>query len=194
MCIRDRSPVKPIKEVPKVPMKEMIKLPVIEEETHMELPKISQSKKPKKEEKVIEQTPVAPIYHHYYHHCCPPLYHNCFPEMAGGFIPHQHMQQGHMVPPMPLQPQQMMHPHDCGCHATTPQMQQYQMREQLPFPGMNVEPFGYQTYFGEPPMQQEFKGLPHSIEKPFPIPPAYPSFPESNVRDGNQDQQTNEDK
>ncbi len=192
-----QAPVKPKKELPKVPMKEMIQMPVIEEELPKELPKALKTKKPKKEEKVTHQMPVAPIYHHYYHHCCPPLYHNCFPvmgEIAGGFMPHHHMQQGHMVLPMSQHAQQMMHPQDCGCHAVAPQMQQYQMREPMPFPEMNFAPFGYQTYVDGPQFQSAPKESPRLIEKPFPMPPAYPAFSESNTRRDNQEQQTNEEK
>jgi morphogenetic protein associated with SpoVID len=225
------KPLTPIKEVPIVkelpkvpmkPMKEMIKMPVMEEPP-AKLPKTSPPKKPKKqkEEKVSHQVPVAPICYHYYHHCCPPTYHHCFPvmgEMAGGFMPHHHMHHGHMMQehhmqmhenlmyhqpmPMPLQQQQMMQSHDCGCQAAGPPFSPYQMREQIPVPFL--EPIGHQPYMVESQRQQTYPELPpfqpnlnheftQSIEKSFPMPPQYPANSELNHRKNKEEQRTDDE-
>lgn len=180
---QQKAPLKP-KEVPKMPvkpMKEMIKMPVMEEPP-MEMPKSPPPKKKvKKEEKVNEQAQVAPITYHYYHHCCPPPFHPCFPvmgEMTNGFMPHHHMQQGQMFHQFPSHSQQMHQP--CGCHGIDQQMQQFQMREQIPMQGSNFTTLGYQPNINESQIQSVSGELPYSIEKPFPFPPAYPSFTENN--------------
>lgn len=192
---QQKSPTKPTKEIQKAPvkpMKEMIKMPVMEE-LPIEQPKVPQAKKPKKNIKVDEQSPVAPICYHYYHHCCPPLFQHCFPvmnEMTGGFMPHHHMQQGHMIQPLPIQPQQMGQP--CGCHVTNQHMQQYQMREQLPMPEVNFAPPVHQPYGYEPQVQPVPEAQLYSIEKPFPFPPPYPSFSEDSTREVEQTDKTDE--
>src|SRR5690625_2836864 len=182
----------PIKETPKVPvkpMKEMIKMPVMEEQPK-EKPKTSEPKKPKKEEKIHEQKPVGPICYHYYHHCCPPFFHPCHPvmnEMPGGFMPqHHHMEKAHTFAPMPIMPQQNIQPQPCGCHGIGQQMQPFQMREYMPEPGVNVEPLGVgyqpqmnQTQVYPAPEQQAT----HSFEKPFPFPPSYPTYSNDHTRE-----------
>lgn|SRR5690625_489287 len=182
----------PIKETPKSPvkpMKEMIKMPVMEE-LPKEKPKTPQPKKTEKEEEIHKQKPIGPICYHYYHHCCPPVFHPCHPvmnEMQGGLMPYHHMEQGHMFTPMPIMPQQNIQP--CGCHGTGQQMHPFQMREYLPEPGVNFAPLGVES---QPYMNQSQaypvpeQQMTHSFEKTFPFPPSYPTYSREHTREVDQ--------
>lgn len=180
-----KESIKPKKETTKSPVKpmtEMIKMPVMEEST----PETPKSKKPKKEE-VKEEKPVSPICYHYYHHCCPPLFHHCMPvmnDMTGGFMPYHHMEQGNMLSPMPILPQQMGQP--CGCQGQGQQLYPYQMREQIPMPGVHFAPWGHAHDMNE----SQFNPSVEEQPKPFPFPPPYPSYFEAHTRE---DRQTDDD-
>lgn len=187
------KPEMPMKQTPQVPpkqhkpietkitpqpIKEMIELPMMQEETIPHLPEFSQQEQIGSQQQPLTEPPG----NQYFQPCCPPVHHHYY-SIMGQMSPGQHMQQGHpMQQPMS---QHAINPCHCGCESFMP-FRQHAMQGQMPqpFPLPNEGPMGYQSSY-EQRNEPIFHGAPmysplpnndvnHPIGNPFPMPPGFP--------------------
>lgn len=175
---------------PQQPIKEMIEMPMMQEEVAPSLPEMPLPNQTQ------AHTHTEPICHYCSQPCCKPVHYHYYPPM-GQMLPDQHIQQGqpmHQPTMPPAHAQYPVNPPDCGCKSALP-MQQHHMREiqgqvpqQFPLPNYDQlnqqainEQLHIQPRLQDQPMYPQFpdQNLNQSLGNPFPMPPGYSPVSES---------------